>query len=57
MPHGNARIWSIGPTGDRGPQGSPGPGRFLHVILKCPIGTATATQIIRGTVVIDGYFE
>jgi hypothetical protein len=33
------------------------PGRFLHVILKCPIGTATATQIIRGTVVIDGYFE
>jgi hypothetical protein len=31
--------------------------RFLHVILKMPVGTATASQIVRGTVSIDGYFE
>lgn len=33
------------------------PSRFLHVILKMPIATATATEIFRGTVVIDGFFE
>jgi hypothetical protein len=32
-------------------------GTFLHVILQMPIGTATASQIIRGTVFINGYFE
>jgi hypothetical protein len=32
-------------------------GRFLHVILAVPVGTATASQVIRGTVTIDGYFE
>lgn len=31
-------------------------GRFLHVILKMPIGTATASQIIRGQVHIKGRF-
>lgn len=30
---------------------------YLHVILKVPIGTATASQIIRGLVMINGYFE
>lgn len=33
------------------------PGEFLHVILKMPIGTATATEIFRGTVSIVGYLE
>ncbi len=32
-------------------------GRFLHVILAVPVGTATASQVIRGTVTVDGYFE
>lgn len=32
-------------------------GTFLHVILKMPVGTATASQIIRGTVFINGFFE
>ncbi len=31
-------------------------GRFLHVILKVPVGTATASQIIRGNVQIRGRF-
>lgn len=30
---------------------------FVHVILKMPLGTATASQIIRGIVGINGYFE
>lgn len=33
------------------------PGRFLHVIAKLPIGTATASQVLRGTCAIDGFFE
>jgi hypothetical protein len=33
------------------------PGRFLHVILRIPVGTATAAGFLRGGVVIDGYFE
>jgi hypothetical protein len=33
------------------------PGRFLHIILKMPIATATATEIFRGSVVVDGFFE
>lgn len=32
-------------------------GRYFHVILKMPVGTATASQIIRGTVGIRGFFE
>jgi hypothetical protein len=33
------------------------PGRIMVVGLKVPVGTATASQIIRGTVAIRGYFE
>lgn len=32
-------------------------GRFVHVIVQVPVGTATAGQIIRGTCFINGYFE
>lgn len=32
-------------------------GRFFHVILQVPVGTATAAQVIRGNVMINGYFE
>jgi hypothetical protein len=32
-------------------------GTFVHVILKMPVGLATASQIIRGTVMINGYWE
>lgn len=32
-------------------------GTFLHVILKMPVGTATASQVIRGVVGVNGYFE
>jgi hypothetical protein len=31
--------------------------RFFHVILQVPIGTATATEVIRGDVMVEGYFE
>jgi hypothetical protein len=31
--------------------------RFFHVILQVPIGTATATEVIRGDVLVEGYFE
>lgn len=33
------------------------PGTYLHVILKMPVGTATGSQIIRGIVGINGYWE
>lgn len=33
------------------------PGRLFHIILKVPVGTATASQLIRGVAVVDGYFE
>lgn len=33
------------------------PGRFVHVIVQVPVGTATASQVIRGDVTITGYFE
>jgi hypothetical protein len=33
------------------------PGRFLHLILKMPVATATASQVVRGTASFDGYFE
>lgn len=32
-------------------------GRIMHVILRMPVGTATATQVIQGSVMINGYFE
>lgn len=32
-------------------------GEYLHVILKMPLGTATASQVILGVVGINGYFE
>lgn len=33
-----------------------GPGRFLDIILRMPVGTATASQVIAGMVNIEGYF-
>lgn len=33
------------------------PGTYCHIILKIPLGTATATEIFRGLVTINGYFE
>lgn len=33
------------------------PSSFVHIILKMPVATATASQIIRGVVGINGYFE
>ncbi len=32
-------------------------GTYCHIILKMPIGTATATEIFRGVVLVNGYFE
>jgi len=32
-------------------------GRFFHVIVQVPVGTATASQVIRGDVMVNGYFE
>ena len=32
-------------------------GSFVHIILKMPIATATATEIFRGVVGINAYFE
>lgn len=33
------------------------PGRLVHVIVQVPVGTATASQVIRGDVMLTGYFE
>ncbi|HTQ46653.1 MAG TPA: hypothetical protein VMI75_28060, partial [Polyangiaceae bacterium] len=33
------------------------PGRIVHIILKMPVGTATSSQIVRGTCAVSGYFE
>jgi len=33
------------------------PGRFLNVITRVPIGTATATETFLFNIAIDGYFE
>lgn len=33
------------------------PGKLFHIILKVQLGTATASQIIRGVCDIDGFFE
>lgn len=32
-------------------------GRFFHVILQVPVGAATASQVFRGNICINGYFE
>lgn len=32
-------------------------GRYIHVIMQLPIGTATVSQIIRGDIMFNGYFE
>lgn len=32
-------------------------GEFVHIILRMPIGTATATEVFRGVVRIESYFE
>jgi hypothetical protein len=33
------------------------PGTIVHIFLKMPIATATATEVFRGTVRVNGYFE
>lgn len=33
-----------------------GPGRFVDIILRMPVGTATASQVIAGMVNIEGYW-
>lgn len=32
-------------------------GNFFHVILQMPVGTATASQVLRGDVQVNGWFE
>lgn len=32
-------------------------GRYVHVIVQVPVGTATGSQVTRGTVQINGYME
>ncbi|MBL0304366.1 MAG: hypothetical protein IPQ23_22190 [Cytophagaceae bacterium] len=32
-------------------------GEFLHIMLRMPLGTATASQVIRGICGINAYFE
>lgn len=32
-------------------------GRYFHVIVQSPVGTATGSQIIRGDVLVTGFFE
>lgn len=32
-------------------------GRYLHIVVQVPVGTATASQVVRGDVTINGYFE
>jgi hypothetical protein len=32
-------------------------GRYFHVIVCVPVGTATASQVVRGSASIHGYFE
>lgn len=33
------------------------PGTYVQLLLKMPVGTATASQVIRGTAIFNGYFE
>jgi len=32
-------------------------GRYFHVVVQVPVGTATGSQIVRGDVSVNGYFE
>ena len=32
-------------------------GRFFHIILRMPVATNTATQVVAGMVTVDGYFD
>ena len=32
-------------------------GTYMHLILKMPIGNATASLVYRGNAIINGYFE
>lgn len=32
------------------------PGRFIHIGLQVPLGTATSSEVIRGDVLVNGYF-
>jgi hypothetical protein len=32
------------------------PGRFMHIFFRVPVGTATASQVLRGSISINGYF-
>jgi hypothetical protein len=32
------------------------PGEYIHIIVRVPIGTATASQVIRGTCAIIGHY-
>lgn len=32
-------------------------GRYLHLIMQMPVGLATGSQIIRGQVMVNGFFE
>ena len=34
-----------------------GAGRFVHIILRMPVATATASQIVAGMVGLEGHFE
>lgn len=33
------------------------PSRFMTVILRMPVGTATASQVVQGLVTVKGYYE
>lgn len=33
------------------------PGEFVHVILRMPVATATASEKFQGTVLLEGYFD
>jgi hypothetical protein len=33
------------------------PGHYLHIILRVPVGNATSSQLIRGFVTVEGYFQ
>lgn len=33
------------------------PTRYFHVILRVPIGNATPGQVVRGSVMVEGYFQ
>ena len=33
------------------------PSRYVHVIVQVPVGTATGSQVMRGDVMFDAYFE